>query len=92
MTLVWKCYSKRFQPWEGPSSWGLLRDCQNWLIVCSTTLESHYNYDIRRDEEDTDSDTGDNFMTMLLKPSYTAQESMKSEAEEKVEDTELNLS
>ena len=40
----------------------------------------------RRDEEETDSDTGDNFMTMLLKPSYTAQESHKSEAEEKVQD------
>ena len=49
-------------------------------------FESHYNPNIRRDEEDTDSDTGDNFMTMLLKPSYTAQESMKSEAEEKVQD------
>ena len=66
---------------------GLLHDCENRLIVCSSnTLESHYNPNIRRDEEDTDSDTGDNFMTMLLKPSYTAQESMKSEAEEKVED------
>ena len=56
------------------------------LVVCSSTLESHYNPNIRRDEEETDSDTGDNFMTMLLKPSYTAQESMKSEAEEKVQD------
>ena len=56
------------------------------LVVCSSTLESHSNPNIRRDEEETDSDTGDNFMTMLLKPSYTAQESMKSEAEEKVQD------
>jgi len=30
-------------------------------------------------ELDTDSDTGDNFMTMLLKPSYTTQESEKVE-------------
>jgi len=48
-------------------------------------------YSIRRDEEDTDSDTGDNFMTMLLKPSYTAQESHKSEAEEKVQDTSIEI-
>merc|ERR1712045_558253 len=48
-------------------------------------------YSIRRDEEDTDSDTGDNFMTMLLKPSYTAQESMKSEAEEKEQDTSIEI-
>ena len=55
------------------------------------TLESYYNPNTRRDEEDTDSDTGDNFMTMLLKPSYTAQESHKSEAEEKVEDTSREI-
>jgi len=34
---------------------------------------------LKGDEVDTDSDTGDNWMTMLLKPSYTAQDSTKSE-------------
>ena len=36
-------------------------------------------YTLRGDDIDTDSDTGDNLMTMLLKPSYTAQDSTKSE-------------
>ena len=35
-------------------------------------------YSLRRDEDDSDSDSGDNLMTMLLKPSYTAQDSQVS--------------
>ena len=49
---------------------------------CETQSEvSHIRSDIiahqapfsRQDYDDSDSDTGDNLMTMLLKPSYTAQ-------------------
>ena len=49
---------------------------------CETQSEvSHIQSDIiahqaslsRQDFDDSDSDTGDNLMTMLLKPSYTAQ-------------------
>ena len=49
---------------------------------CATQSEvSHIRSDIisyqapfsRQDFDDSDSDTGDNLMTMLLKPSYTAQ-------------------
>merc|ERR1719411_1287103 len=39
------------------------------------------------DQVDTDSDTGDNWMTMLLKPSYTAQDSQMSQKSEKVPDS-----
>jgi len=44
-------------------------------------------YSIRGNDDDTDSDTGDNWMTMLLKPSYTAQESRTSQKSEKVPDS-----
>ena len=46
-----------------------------------------------RDENEKNAsiDTGDNLMTMLLKPSYTAQESQKSEAEEKVTDSGIEI-
>ena len=42
-------------------------------------------------EKNANIDTGDNLMTMLLKPSYTAQESQKSEAEEKVTDSGIEI-
>ena len=42
-------------------------------------------------EKNANIDTGDNFMTMLLKPSYTAQESQKSEIEEKVTDSGIEI-
>merc|ERR1719334_1373560 len=46
---------------------------------------------LKGDEVDTDSDTGDNWMTMLLKPSYTAQDSTKSEDKEEKELTMENV-
>jgi len=41
------------------------------------------------EEIDTDSDNGDNLMTMLLKPSYTAQDSHMSEDKVPAPTTEI---
>jgi len=49
-------------------------------------------YSLRQDVEDSDSDTGDNLMTMLLKPSYTAQDSTKSNGSDKVPDSKSEIS
>ena len=43
-----------------------------WVITISDIISDLASL-FRPDVEDSDSDTGDNLMTMLLKPSYTAQ-------------------
>ena len=65
---------KHFQPGEGPS-WGLLRDCENWWIVCSSSrvpaLKRKRTHDPERGK------TWDNKLFMRLVISYLPPPTMR---------------